>query len=157
MKRIIAILTCLSTVSGFAQEAIPATGGEATGSGGTVSYTVGQVAYTTKTDGSTTTTEGVQQTYVISDDPSGIIDSKIQLEMVTFPNPTLDKIQLQIADLKDQKLTYTLTDVQGKLLQSKQVVAETTELDLNSYESGTYFLRVNNSKEEIRTFKIIKN
>ena len=32
-----------------AQEAVPASGGEAGGSGGSVSYTVGQVVYTTKT------------------------------------------------------------------------------------------------------------
>ena len=50
-----------------AQEAIPATGGEASGSGGSASYTVGQVVYTTNvgTNGNSVA-EGVQQPYEIS-------------------------------------------------------------------------------------------
>jgi hypothetical protein len=155
MRHIFTLLSFFA-FSGFAQEAIPATGGEATGSGGTVSFTVGQVAYTTKTDGTTSTSEGVQQTYTIIDN-SEIEESSFSLEMVTFPNPTLDKIQLHIMNLDGQNLTCNLTDIQGKTLQSNQVLIETTVLDLNNYESGTYFLKINNTKEEIKTFKIIKN
>lgn len=48
-----------------AQEAIPATGNSATGSGGTMSYTVGQVAYTTQIGISGIVTQGVQQPFEI--------------------------------------------------------------------------------------------
>ena len=49
MKLITMLLLSLGFTGLNAQEAIPATGGEASGSGGTVSYTVGQVAYITNT------------------------------------------------------------------------------------------------------------
>ncbi|MCK4748161.1 MAG: hypothetical protein KAT15_14025, partial [Bacteroidales bacterium] len=48
-----------------AQEAIPATGGEANGSGGTVSYTVGQLLYHTQSANSGTVAQGVQQPFEI--------------------------------------------------------------------------------------------
>ena len=44
-----------------AQDAIPATGGDATGSGGSASYTVGQIGYTTNTGTNGSVAEGVQQ------------------------------------------------------------------------------------------------
>lgn len=48
-----------------AQQTVPATGGNATGSGGTVNYTVGQAAYTTQTGSNGTITQGVQQPFEI--------------------------------------------------------------------------------------------
>ena len=49
-----------------AQEAITASGGNASGSNGTVSYSVGQVAYTTISGVNGIVPIGVQQTYTIS-------------------------------------------------------------------------------------------
>ena len=49
-KTITSIAFLLLGLGGLhAQEALPATGGEATGAGGSSSYTVGQVVYTTDT------------------------------------------------------------------------------------------------------------
>jgi hypothetical protein len=54
----------LSTI--HAQEAIPAGGGNASGSGGSASYSVGQVVYTTNTGTNGSAAQGVQQPYEIS-------------------------------------------------------------------------------------------
>ena len=50
-KRIFHLLLAvgLGVSSGYAQEAVTPSGGEATGTGGTASYSVGQIAYTTNT------------------------------------------------------------------------------------------------------------
>ena len=45
----LALILPLSFATAHAQEAIPATGGDASGSGGSASYTVGQVFYNTNT------------------------------------------------------------------------------------------------------------
>ncbi|RLD56213.1 MAG: T9SS C-terminal target domain-containing protein, partial [Bacteroidetes bacterium] len=65
-----------------AQEVIPATGGEASGSGGSASYTVGQVVYTTNTGtNGNSVSQGVQQPYEISV-VTGIAEAKdINLEV----------------------------------------------------------------------------
>ncbi len=62
---IILILAIFSTAICMSQEAVTATGGEASGSNGTVSYTVGQVGYSVKTGGGGSVLEGVQQPYEI--------------------------------------------------------------------------------------------
>ena len=49
-----------------AQETIPATGGNASGSGGSVSYTIGQITYRTISGTNGAVTQGIQQPYEIS-------------------------------------------------------------------------------------------
>ncbi len=49
-----------------AQEVIPASGGNATGSGGSVSYSAGQVFYSIITGETGSVAEGVRQPYEIS-------------------------------------------------------------------------------------------
>ena len=48
-----------------AQEAIPATGGMASGSGGSVSYSLGQLVYTTNTGTNGSVALGIQQPFEI--------------------------------------------------------------------------------------------
>ena len=54
------LLLLFSTIQLHAQETVPATGGDATGSGGTSSYTVGQVVCTTNTGSNGSVAQGVQ-------------------------------------------------------------------------------------------------
>ena len=67
MKHLSYILTvvCLFGLAQIfqAQNIIPASGGNATGSGGTVSYTVGQIVYVTDTGNTGSVIQGVQQPY----------------------------------------------------------------------------------------------
>jgi len=67
MKNFVLIAFCLfrSVTAILAQTAIPAAGGNATGSGGTVSYSVGQLTYNTYQGSVGTVSEGVQQPYEI--------------------------------------------------------------------------------------------
>jgi hypothetical protein len=55
---------CIAFVQG--QQAIPATGGNGTGSGGSFSYTTGQVAYSTFSGPTGSVAQGVQQVYLTS-------------------------------------------------------------------------------------------
>lgn len=74
----------------LSQNAIPATGGNASGSGGSVSYSVGQVTYLINTGTSGSVAQGVQQPYEISV-VTGIEEaSGIELEFSVYPNPASD-------------------------------------------------------------------
>ena len=55
---------CIATVQG--QQTIPATGGNASGSGGSVSYTVGQILSSSISGANGSVVQGVQQPYEIS-------------------------------------------------------------------------------------------
>ena len=140
-----------------AQEAVPAAGGNASGSGGTSSYTVGQVAYTTNSSASGTITQGVQQPYEILV-ATGIAEAKgISLECIVYPNPTNDLVKLKIENYNLGNLSYDLYDINGKLLQNNKTEGSETIISMANLVPATYFLKVTDNTKEVKVFKIIKN
>ena len=141
-----------------AQEAIPATGGEASGSGGSASYTVGQVFYTTQTGtNGNSVAQGVQQPYEISV-VTGLEEAKgISLSISAYPNPTTDYLTLKIKDFELSILHFQLYDMTGKLLQSEKITGNQTSIIMSNLVPATYFVKVIQGNKEVKTFKIIKN
>jgi hypothetical protein len=145
---------CLTIVQG--QSTIPATGGNATGSGGSVSYTVGQVTYQTSEGITGTVAQGVQQPYEISvvtaiENTEGII-----LECKIYPNPTSGSLKLLIKPYDDDNFRYRLHDINSILLQDKKIESEETEISMDNYTPAVYFLQVIKDNQEVKVFKIIK-
>lgn len=139
-----------------AQESVNASGGDATSSGGTVAYSVGQLVYTTNTSSSGTVSQGVQQAYEIYS--VGIKETELNISLSVFPNPTADNLTLQISDYNNEKLSYQLFDLQGKLLNNGQVTAKQTQINTSSLPSANYFINVvNQENKKVQSFKIIKN
>jgi hypothetical protein len=137
-----------------AQEAPTAAGGDATGSGGTVAYSVGQVSYVTNTGTNGTEGQGVQQPYEIL--TTSVENAQIAVSLSAFPNPALNTLNLQVANFANQKMTYSLFDVQGKLLESKSIAAQQTQIDMSALSAASYFITVLQDDKKIRSFKIIK-
>lgn len=145
------------TVNLQAQKAIPATGGNASGSGGSVSYTIGQVLYTVKTGSNGSMAEGVQQPYEISV-VVGIEQARdINLICTVYPNPATDLLTLEVEIPDNANLSFQLYDMLGKLLISKKLIDIKTTISMAHLAPTTYFLRVTNNQEIVKTFKIIKN
>ena len=161
MKKKKSIL-CLLFLSYFsfatieAQETIPATGGNATGSGGSVSYTIGQVTYQTIEGTTGTVAQGVQQPYEISVVTAIENTDGITLEYKVYPNPTNGLLKLVIQPFDDENLRFRLYDLNGVLLQDKKVESEETEISLENLSSSMYFLKVIKDNMEVKIFKIIK-
>lgn len=141
-----------------AQEAIPATGGEAGGSGGTASYTVGQVVYTTNEGtGGNTVAQGIQQPFEISV-VTGIEEAKgINLEVSAYPNPTTDYLTVKVKNYETANLQYMVFDINGKLLQIIKATGNETKIATSNLVPANYFVKVLDNKKEIKVFKIIKN
>lgn len=149
-------LICIGLSGLQAQEAVSASGGNASGSGGTASYTVGQVVYTTNIGTNGSVAQGVQQPYEISV-VSGIEQAKnINLICSAYPNPTADFLTLNVENYDNENLSYQLFDISGKLLKSKKLTSNETTISMTNLVSATYFLKVIDNKKEIKTFKIIK-
>ncbi len=142
----------------FAQNTTTTTGGNATGAGGSVSYTVGQVAYTTKTATNGSVAEGVQQPYEISV-VNGINESlAADFNLLVYPNPTSDFIVLTVDNVKYPNLNFQLFDINGKLIDSKQIKNSEIQIPMTELAAAAYFLKIlNNTNKEITTFKIVKN
>ncbi len=140
-----------------AQTAVPATGGNASGSGGTVSYTFGQVVYTTNASASGTVAQGVQQPYEISIITAIEQAKGINLSISVYPNPTSDHLTLSVEDYDVSKLSYQLYDISGQVLQTKKLDTDKTSIDMSPFARAPYFLKVVEGSKEIKSFKIIKN
>jgi len=153
---------CFLLLSGFgttilqAQATIPASGGNATGSGGTVSYTVGQIQYNTYSGTNGTVAQGVQQPYEISVVTAIKNTGEITLECIVFPNPTKGEVKLVVRTKEFENLRFQLYDLNGVRIQDKKIDSEETEILMESLLPSTYFLKVMSGNKEIKTFKIIK-
>lgn len=140
-----------------AQEVIPASGGNASGSGGSASYTIGQMVYTTNSGTNGSVAQGVQQPYEISVVNTIEEANDITLECSAYPNPTTEFIKLKVKSYKVENLSYQLFDMLGKLLETKSLEVEETNIVLSNLVPATYFVKVIQGQKEIKTFKIIKN
>ena len=140
-----------------AQNAIPATGGNASGSGGSVSYSIGQIVYTKNAGTNGTAAQGVQQPYEISVVTAIEKALDISLEMVVYPNPATDFIKLKISNYDLQNLRYQLYDINGSLLLDNKVESNETSIIMSNYLPSTYFLIISDKNKVVKTFKIIKH
>jgi len=139
-----------------AQEAIPASGGNGSGTGGSVSYTVGQVVYNTNTGTNGTEAQGVQQPFEISV-VTAIEEAKvISLEFVVYPNPAKDYVILKTGTYDVENLNYYLYDSNGRLLDKDKVQGNETTISMRTLLPSTYFLKVIDNNRVIKIFKIIK-
>ena len=113
------------------------------------------MVYTTNTGSAGSVAQGVQHAYEIF--TVGINETALSISLSAFPNPTTENLTLQISDYNNEKLSYQLFDMQGKQLSNGQIVAQQTQIDMNSLPTATYFINVvNQENKKVQSFKIIK-
>ena len=154
MKKLFMCIAMLSVaaISGYAQSAVATAGGEATGDG-SVSFTVGQTVFTTVANENGSISQGVQQAYEITTE-TGIDVTEIQLS--AFPNPTSDVLNLTI-DGDFGKVTYALFNNSSALLAKGTANGPKSQIQMDAYKPGLYFLDVKAEGQTVKRFKIIKN
>ena len=143
-------------ITAQAQQATTATGGNASGSGGTVAYSVGQIVYTTHTGATGSVAQGVQQPYEISI-VLGIDNHSTNLGLSAYPNPTTNFLTLNVGNAELSTLNFQLYDILGKLIESRKIISSSETIAIENLPTATYFLKVTNNNNEVKTFKIIKN
>jgi hypothetical protein len=140
----------------YGQESVNSSGGKAIGSGGTVAYSVGQVFYTTNVGNSTSIAQGVQNAYEIYS--VGIEENNFNISLIAFPNPTIDNLTLQIGNYTEENFSYRLYDIQGRLLDSRQIMEKQTFINMSNLPISTYIMNVvDQESKKIKSFKISKN
>ncbi|HOS70998.1 MAG TPA: T9SS type A sorting domain-containing protein [Bacteroidales bacterium] len=140
-----------------AQNGIPATGGDASGSGGSASYSVGLPFYTVYAGANGSVVHGVQQPYEISMVTAIEEIIGIDLLFLAYPNPVRDHLTLDVNDSDIANLHFHLYDANGRLLQSRKIQGQQTTIAVGNLIPATYFIKVTSGKKELKTFKIIKN
>jgi len=140
-----------------AQQSTNTSGGNSSGTGGTVSFSVGQINYTTNIGTSGSACQGVQQPYEIFTVTSVDEAKDLNINLSAFPNPTFDNLTLKIESASTKNLSYSLFDMNGKLLASQKLEGAETKIAMNNYAAATYFIKISENNNTIKTFKIIKN
>jgi hypothetical protein len=155
-KIVVLFLLSFVLLTAQAQEAVTAAGGDASGNGGTVAYSVGQVVYTTNTGANVSVAQGVQQAFKILV-LTGLEEVKgINLTVSAYPNPTTDYLNLKVENYDNRNMSYQLFDMFGKLVETKKLVGDLTRIGMSNLPPATYFVKVIQNKNEVKTFKIIK-
>ena len=155
MVKTITLIAFFACFTIHAQQTIPATGGDAIGSGGSVSYSIGQIVYSTHTGSNGSISQGVQQSFEIFT-LSNVALSTVNLIATTYPNPTSDYVVLAISDDSFTDLSYALYDIQGKPIAKAAISSKDTQIDMHSLSAGTYLLNINQNNQKLKSFKIIK-
>jgi len=75
--------------------------------------------------------------------PDYFLETVAQVEMKIYPNPTTEKITLEISGWEDlQTGIFKLYSLNGQLLQEQPVSSATTVVSLTGLSKGTYILKV---------------
>ena len=148
------VLAAVAASSAWGQVGVVAAGGETDGSG-TVSYSVGQVVYEPSASAKGSLTPGVQQAYLIVEVLS-LDEKRVSLSVSAYPNPTTDRLSLQVEGGESGAMSYDVVSLSGKTLRRGKVSAVTTDIDMASLPVGVYMLIVKEGDRSIKTFKIIK-
>ena len=138
-----------------AQSGTVTAGGDATGSGGSVSFSVGQMDYISISSTDGTVYQGLQHPYEISEVTS-VSHQPLDIAASLHPNPVKDYLYLNVPDELWQGLKITLIDIQGRSIHEEQLVDQSTIIAMQQTMPGTYFLIIQNEKNQIKSFKIIK-
>ncbi|WP_373551752.1 T9SS type A sorting domain-containing protein [Haliscomenobacter sp.] len=120
-----------------------------------LAWTLGETAvlrWTTPGGGSVT--EGFHQPVL---QVSNLQNPSIALVRIA-PNPVQSQLFLTIDQKEEKELSAILSDVQGRVLTKlRHLTIGNTELDLNKYPAGVYFLSLQYYNEApLQTFKVVK-
>jgi hypothetical protein len=113
----------------------------------TLDWSVGEVVTTTYENNNVVLTQGYQQgelSVVSIADPD-----QMQLAIKAYPNPVVQALTIEMNETgKD----YKLYNFAGQIVATGTIEQTKTVLEFGSYEPGTYFLQIDDTK----THKIIK-
>ena len=79
----------------------------------------------------------------------GIVEYDPQNAITLYPNPATYQVELKIENNDLKAKNIELYDMYGKLLQVIPVVSTNTQIDIGSYSSGIYMIRLNTANGSI--------
>lgn len=155
VKLIALLLSSIFFARVQAQDATLTTGGNATGDGGSVSYSIGQVVFTGDESQTGTVFQGVQLPFEISI-VVGFEVKDVNLEFTAYPNPTTNNLILKVKNFQDGSYSYRLYNDSGTLIKVEKITRNETTVDMATLTPAIYYLKIIDSTNEVKTFKILK-
>lgn len=157
MKSILIFLILItSTIIVLGQQGTISAGGDIKSVDGTISYSTGQLMNSSFSSTTGSIYEGLQQPYEIIWTSLTPWAKELGLHIQVFPNPTNDHLNLVFDKLPPAGCTVTCTTMTGVKIISQAIIEKQTQLQLQAFSSGTYFMVVQTKETQLSTFTIIK-
>ncbi|WP_374400682.1 T9SS type A sorting domain-containing protein [Flavobacterium sp.] len=117
----------------------------------------GPVGITRDTSGNFYVSEAsVHRIRKISDSSLSISDIFLTNNIITYPNPTTNWLQLEVRNTDFSNLSYQLFDLNGRMILNQKITAETSSIQMERLPAAIFLLKVVSNNKEVKTFKIIK-
>lgn len=88
--------------------------------------------------------------FIVSND-----DLTLSNQITVYPNPTNNALQIDVDDLINEAIFYSIYSINGKLHQ-QNIALQKNKIDVSSMESGLYFLQLKTSTNVFAIKKFIK-
>ena len=81
----------------------------------------------------------------------------LDFNVVAYPNPTNNKLNITHNSKTNENLTITIYDFNGRTLMRKQLMQQKNVINLQGLPAELYEIKITNSKNQmVKSFKIIK-
>ena len=150
-KTTIALFSLLASFSISAQEVISSQGETYSNTNGVIDFTIGEVIINTGTNGTNDITQGFHQTNWVF---VGLDNFAPNYEVSVYPNPSEELLNIRTKTFEN--VSYTLYDAVGKVILQDKLSSEFTTITVNQLAPGSYSLTLNNSAQNLKTFKLTK-
>lgn len=159
MKKLLFIIAFtipyLAVQSQISEQVISASGGNGNNENLSIEWTVGEPVISTLLNESMIVTQGFHQP-VLEVTPLKT-PTELLFTIEAYPNPTQDLIWIKLDDNEIEGLQFLLHDVYGKSLVKNPFNSNTESVNMSAFPAGVYFLKIIQSDQEIKTFRIIKH
>jgi len=72
----------------------------------------------------------------------------LESEISLYPNPARSTMMLNISDLQ-KDCTISIFDITGKMVHSQNITSATTQISVNTFDPGIYFVIINNGFNKV--------
>lgn len=157
MKNIYTSIFTIITTATFAQtnilQVVGSAGNTATSGNTQLTWTIGEPIVNTATSTNNFLTQGFNQGLLLITAIDVLNNTTVSIQ----PNPTSDFAIIKLDDQNLSNAQYTLTDVNGKIIQQNKIENKQTSVSFQNLANATYFIQVIINNQKAKTFKIIKN
>jgi hypothetical protein len=156
---LLALLPLLAQAQSIERQVIGSVGTTTTVGNLMHTHTVGEMSTTLLADGELILTQGFHQGTNLT---VHLVEPAVGLHVHAYPNPTMDRVFLDLVLDRDLALFITVFDMAGKRLSESREEVTTTgltrrEVDLSTYAPGAYFIRLTDRSGQLgRTIKVEK-
>ena len=136
------------------QQVVATSGGSGQSGDIAVEWTLGETVIATLSNETTILSQGFHQPGLLI--TAIKMPEEIPYTLEAYPNPTCDRLLIKLENEETADFQYGLYDMNGRLLEEKELQGDVTTVDMNHYPLGIYLLRVSLSGKEVKTFGVIK-